>query len=220
MRKTIWLPSGEFLKRYTVAVLGDEGLPLVVLKMMEDENKSCPFVTPEGCSIYQDRPWSCRMYPVFPGSSKEEEFLIEEKFSCLGFSAGGSSASGGEDGNQLTVQEWKKNQGIDIYDKMNEFYKEITFHDYFQRGNKLDSGRAKVVYTACYDLNEFRRFLFETRFFDIYDVEKDLMEKIREDEEKLLSFGYRWVRFNLFSEDTLRLKDKRFDEILQSKKNI
>jgi len=206
MRKTIWLPSSEFLKRYTIALLGDEGLPLVVLKMKEDENKSCPFVTMDGCSIYQDRPWSCRMYPVFPTSSKEEGYFIKEKSSCLGF----------REGKQWTVNEWKMAQGIDIYDKMNEAYKEITFHDYFQN-NKLDSGRAKLLYRACYDLSEFKRFLFETRFFDIYNVEKDVIEKIKVDEEDLLGFGYRWVRFNLLGVDTLRLKDKEMGKLLQPK---
>jgi Fe-S-cluster containining protein len=223
MRRTLWLPSGEFLKKYTIALLGDEGLPLVVLKMMEDENKTCPFVTLDGCSIYPHRPWSCRMYPVFPISSPhlnplpqgerarvrgEEEFLIEEKPSCLGF----------REGKQWTIEEWKKDQGIDIYDRMNESYKDITLHDYFKKGNKLDSGRAKLLYRACYDLNEFKRFLFETKFFNIYDVEKEVIEKIKENEEELLSFGYRWVRFNLFSEDTLRLKDEEMDRLLQSRK--
>lgn len=213
MRRTTWLPSSEFLKRYTIPLLGDEGLPLVVLKMMEDENKSCPFVTIDGCSIYKDRPWSCRMYPVFPVSSKEEGFFIRENSSCLGF----------KEGKEWTIEEWKKDQGIDIYDKMNESYKGITFHDYFQKGNKLDSGRAKLLYNACYDLNEFKRFLFETRFFDIYDVEKDVIEKIKKEsakggEEELLSFGYRWIRFNLFSEDTLKLKDKELDKLLQARR--
>lgn len=211
MRRSTGLSSGEFLKKYTIALLGEEGLPLVVLKMMEDERKSCPFVMPDGCGIYQDRPWSCRMYPIFPVSSKEEEFLIEEKSLCLGF----------KEEKQWTIEEWKKDQGIDIYDRMNESYKEVTFHDYFSAsggGNKLDSGRAKLLYRACYDLNEFKRFLFETRFFDIYDVEKDIIEKIKEDEEELLSFGYRWIRFNLFEEDTLKLKDNEMDRLLQAKR--
>ena len=210
MRRGTGLSSGEFLKTYTIALLGEEGIPLVVLRMMEDENKTCPFVTPDGCSIYQDRPWSCRMYPVFPVSSEEKEFLIEEKASCLGF----------REDKQSTTREWKKDQDIDIYDKMNESYKEITHHDYFQNGNKLDSGKTKLLYTACYDLDAFKRFLFETRFFDIYDVEEEVIEKIKNDEEELLSFGYRWVRFSLFSEDTLKLKDKEMDKLLQSRSRV
>jgi len=154
MRRSMWLSSEEFLKKYTVALIGDEGLPLVVLKMLGDGNKSCPFVTPDGCMIYQDRPWSCRMYPVFPVSSKEDGFLIDENSSCLGF----------KEGNKWTIEEWKKDEGICIYDKMNESYKEITFNNYFQHGNKLDSGRAKLLYKACYDLNEFKNFFLRQSF--------------------------------------------------------
>jgi uncharacterized protein len=210
MRRGTGLSSGEFLKTYTFALLGEEGLPLVVLKMREDENKTCRFVTPDGCSIYQDRPWSCRMYPVFPVSSEEKEFLIEEKASCLGF----------RENKQSTTREWKKDQDIDIYDQMNKSYKEITHHDFFENGNKLDSGKTNLIYTACYDLDVFKKFLFETRFFDIYDVEKEVIEKIKEDEEELLRFGYRWVRFSLFSEDTLKLKDKEMDKLLQSRSKV
>jgi uncharacterized protein len=169
MRRATGLSSGEFLKEYTIPLLGDEGLPLVALKMMEDERKSCPFVASEGCKIYQDRPWSCRMYPVFPSSSREEGFFVEGRSSCLGL----------KEERWWTIQEWKKAQGIDVYDKMNESYKEITFHDYFLKGNKLDPGRSKVLYTACYDLDEFKRFLFESRFFDIYDVERGIIERVR-----------------------------------------
>lgn len=208
MRKATGLPSQEFLDRYTIKLLGVEGLPLVMLKMLEDEYRSCPFVTLDGCKIYNDRPWSCRMYPVFPASSKEERYWIEEKPFCLGF----------KEQRQWTIKEWKENQGIDIYDKMNEPYKEITLHDYFQKGNKLDIGRTKMVYRACYNLDEFKKFLFETRFFDIYEVEEDVVEKIKEDEEELLKFGYRWIKFNLFWEDTLKPKDKALDKLLRARR--
>jgi uncharacterized protein len=207
MRRATGLSSGEFLHKYTIRLLAEDGIPLVVLKMKEDEKKTCHFVTADGCGIYLDRPWSCRMYPVFPVSSEEEEFLIEEKGSCHGF----------REDKQRTVRQWKKDQNIDVYDKMNATYKEITHHDYFQAGNNLDSGKTKLLYTACYDLDAFKRFLFETRFFDIYDVEQETIEKIKNDEEELLTFGYRWVRFSLFSEGTLELKDKEMNKLLQSR---
>lgn len=207
MRRATGLPSEEFLQKYTIPLLGEEGLPLLALKMTEDANKTCPFVSPHGCSIYEDRPWSCRMYPVFPVSSEEEEFLIEEKPGCHGF----------REDKKSTVREWKKDQGIDIYDKMHDAYKKITLHEFFQNGNKLTAVQPRVIYTACYDLDAFKRFLFGTKFFQIYDVEEEVIEKIKNDEEELLNFGYTWVRFNLFSEDTLKLRDKEMDKLIQSK---
>jgi len=210
MRKNSGLSSEEFLEKYTVKFLSEEGLPLVMLRMNDDEHKTCPFVTAEGCSIYQNRPWSCRMYPVFPTSYEEREFLIEEKPSCLGF----------REDKKATTRQWKKDQDIDIYDKMNEAYKDITHHAFFENGNRLDKGKTKLVYNACYDLDAFKRFLFESKFFEIYDVEQATIDKIKNDDEELLSFGYRWVRFSLFSEDTLRLKDKEMDRLLQSRSKV
>lgn len=206
MRRATGLSSQEFLQKYTSTFLGDDGIPLVMLKLDEDEKKTCPFVVPDGCTIYQDRPWSCRMYPVFPLSSDEREFLIEEIASCLGF----------QENTEITVRDWKKHQDIDVYDKMNTPYKEITQHHFFQMGNKLDSGKAKLLYTACYDLDAFRRFLFQSRFFEKYDVEDDVIDKMKQDDEELLNFSYRWIKFSLFSEDTLRLRDKEMDKLLQS----
>lgn len=207
MRRGTGLTSEDFLQRYTLALLGEDGLPLTALRMMENQEKNCPFVSKDGCGIYQDRPWSCRMYPVFPVSSEELEFLIEEKPNCHGF----------KEEQQRTTREWKRDQNIDIFDKMNQTYKDITHHDFFLNGNKLNPGKTNLVYTACYDLDKFRKFLFDTRFFDIYDVEKEVIEKIKYDDEELLKFGYRWVRFSLFSEDVLKLKDKEMDKLLQSR---
>jgi len=206
MRRSTGLSSQEFLQKYTSTMLADDGIPLVMLKMRTDENQTCPFVEPGGCAIYLDRPWSCRMYPVFPLSSEELEFLIEERPSCLGF----------REERESTVSEWKTQQDIDAYDQMNKGYKEITQHEFFQKGNILDSGKAKLLYSACYDLDWFRKFLFNTRFFEKYDVENDLIEKMRDDDGELLKFGYRWVRSILFSEDTLRLKDEAMEKLLHA----
>lgn len=209
MKNNTGLSSSEFLKKFTITLLGEEGLPLVVLKMCEDEEKNCPFISRKGCLIYHDRPWSCRMYPVFPVfSNNEEGYLIKEKSSCLGFQ--------GE--KQWTIEEWKKDQGIYIYDKMNVSYREITLHEYFKKGNKLDQGKAKMLYRACYDIDEFRKFLFKTRFFEIYDVQEDLIDNIHEDDEELLKFAYTWVKFILFSEGVLKAKDKALDKLLQARR--
>jgi Fe-S-cluster containining protein len=37
---------------------------MVVLKMNEDNDKRCSFVSETGCRVYNDRPWPCRMYPL------------------------------------------------------------------------------------------------------------------------------------------------------------
>ncbi|MDR3566754.1 MAG: YkgJ family cysteine cluster protein [Syntrophobacteraceae bacterium] len=207
MRRSLWLPSDEFLDKFTIALVGDDGIPLVVLKMKEDKDKTCPFVGAQGCSIYQDRPWSCRMYPVFPVSAEEQEFLIEEKLACHGFRGKKTS----------TVRQWKKDQDLSKFDLMNDAYKKITLHDYFQNGNKIDPGMTKLVYNTCYDLDAFKRFIFSSRFFDIYDVDVQTIEAMRKDEEELLNFAYRWVEFSLFSEGNIKIKDKEMEKLMKAR---
>src|SRR4030042_1145523 len=126
MKRALKLSSGKFLGKYTLPpLLADQKLPMVLLKMNDDAHKSCPFVTPEGCSIYEDRPWSCRMYPLGMASSKTAQradgeefcFVVEEEFSCLGL----------KEDKEWTVEEWWKNQGIDIYTKNNEALLDFGF---------------------------------------------------------------------------------------------
>lgn len=103
------------------------------------------------------------------------------------------------------------------YDLMNEAYKKITLHDYFQNGNKIESGMTKLVYNTCYDLDAFKRFIFSSRFFDIYEVDVQTIEAIRTDDEELLKFAYRWVEFSLFSGGDLRVRDKEMDKLMKER---
>jgi len=204
MRRTLWIPSSEFLKRYTVTLLGEEGLPYVLIRMMDNDNKTCPFLGQEGCMIYQDRPWSCRMYPLFPAGEDGQTYMVEEKPSCLGT----------KEDRQWTVEEWKESQGVKKYDEMNVLYSEITSHEFFSKGNKLDEKKSKLLYRACYDLDEFRTFLFAWKFLDMFEMEEDAIKELEQDDEKLLLFGFKWIRFNLFNEDVLNIKpDKKFEAL-------
>lgn len=212
IRQAIKISSNEFLEKYSILHLGNQGLPIVMLKMRENEKKECPFVSSQGCSIYNDRPWSCRIYPLAMASSRTEKefyFILEKETSCLGF----------KERKKWTVHEWNNNQKMGMYDKMNKSYKEITLHPHFQNGKKLTPAQAKMFYKVCYNQDEFKKFLFETRFFDIYDVEDEVIEKIKKDEAELLNFGFRWIKFSLFWENTLKFKDKMLHELIQVKKN-
>ena len=65
LQHLLGLSSEQFLAGYTERQLrGRAGLPLLFLRMREDEKKSCPFLIPQGCSIYSDRPLACRLYPL------------------------------------------------------------------------------------------------------------------------------------------------------------
>ena len=92
MKKRLDLSSEEFLAIYTeLKILQKTDLPIVTLKLLDDAEKSCPFVREDGCIIYEDRPTTCRYYPmgVASLSHKAEDdkgfyFFLNEPH-CFGF---------------------------------------------------------------------------------------------------------------------------------------
>jgi hypothetical protein len=211
LKRALSLSSGEFLVKYThPPLLADQKLPVVVLKMEDDERKSCPFVTSEGCKVYEDRPWSCRMYPLGVASSKTADradgeefcFIVDEGFACAGL----------KEGKEWTVAEWWKDQGIDLYDKKCEPYKEITLHRLLREGKALGPAKTHMFYLTCYDLDRFRGLIFQSSFFNRFDVEDEVIKKMKTEDEALLDFGFDWLRFSLFGEDTLRVKGEVIEE--------
>ena len=172
--------------------------------MRADEEKKCPFVSSEGCTIYEDRPWSCRMYPLGLASSKTEFdgeefcFIADDESLCLGF----------KEDKEWTVKDWMLDQEVDIYNRNSEAYMQLTLHKSFQEGKELGPAKIQMFYQTCYNLDKFRINLFESSFFDRFEVSEETREGIKTDDEALLDFGIKWLRFALFAENTLKVKDK------------
>lgn len=209
MKNRLGLESGEFLDRFAVMpVQRDMKTPVVVLRMNDDEEKTCPFVTNTGCALYEDRPWPCRMYPLGLASpseaSREEEFffLLEEDV-CQGH----------ECDVEWTVARWIEEQGIELYNEFGEFHKRITLHPEIQEGKPLEPKQTEMLFTACYDLDKFRRFLFETSFFERFEIAPGTIEQLKTDDVELLRLGFRWIRFFVLKENTLRV----WEEVLKAR---
>jgi Fe-S-cluster containining protein len=187
MKNRLGMKSSDFLDKYALLpVQKDMKTPVVVLRMNDDEAKSCPFLTDQGCGIYSDRPWPCRMYPVGMAAQKDTSdgwrgdrfyFLLQEDV-CEGF---------GEP-REWSVREWLESQGIDEYDFWGEGFKELSLHEFFENDGVLSPERMHMLFTACYDLDNF-------------------VEEMRSDDEALLRFAFLWVRFSLFGERTVKLKE-------------
>jgi Fe-S-cluster containining protein len=218
MKNALGISSTEFLKEHTIPLsLEENQLPVVLLKMAEDEEKKCPFVSNEGiCAIYEDRPWACRMYPLGLASSKTgagdegEEFcfIVDEKDAlCKGFL---------ED-NELTVKEWMDNQDVGTFNKKSASYMHFTLHPHLQEKKELGEGKIQMFFTACYDLDGFRKVIFESTFLDRFEINDEVIEQLKTDDEALLEFAVtKWLRFALFREDTMIIKDAEIEKSAQS----
>lgn len=209
LKRRLELTSTELLARHTVKPFTkDQKLPVVLLKMDESkEGKPCPLVTEQGCSVYEDRPWPCRMYPVGvamppegPEGAREFYFLMEEE-GCAGFA----------EQRTWTIRQWMEDQGVAEYNAFGELFKELTLHPRLQKMD-LNPQQMEMFFTACYDLDRFRSFVFESSFLEKYELEPELVEAIRTDDEALLRFAFRWLRACLLGEQTMKLRAETVDK--------
>ncbi len=212
MKTRLGMTSTDFLEKYALLpVQKDMKTPVVVLRMNDDEHKSCPFLTDAGCGIYTDRPWPCRMYPVGLAAQKDTPdgwrgdrfyFLLQEA-GCTGFG----------EAKEWTVEEWIENQGVEEYDVWGEQYKELALHKFFETGGTLPPERMHMLFTACYDLDRFREFVFDSTLLDRFEVDEDFVDEMRTSDEALLRFAFLWLRFSLFGEKTVRIKEDAIESM-------
>jgi len=207
MKKRLGLSSEEFLERYTRMELDEKSShPLVRLKMLDDDEKRCPFVTPEGCTIYTDRPANCRYYPIGQGIMRkgtndepvnEEFYFFIKEPHCLGY----------QEDTEWTIQSWKDDQEASYYDGMNKEWKEIQLRRH-PFGESLDSNKQAQIYTASYDMDRFRRFVFESRFLEIFDIGSEEIDEIKTDDVALMKLGFRYIKYLLMLEKTLKVREE------------
>jgi uncharacterized protein len=202
LKRAVGKDSSEFLEKYTLSPQAPgQKFPIVILKMKE-EDKQCPFLSKQGCGVYSDRPWACRMYPLGAAEPKNPtpddqpfHFVLHEDL-CHGH---GQSPP-------VSVREWITGQGAEAFEMMSGGFKELTLHDFWDGERELSTQQADMFYMACYDVDRFRRFVFETRFLQLFEVDEARVEALRIDDQELLEFGMQWLRFSLFGERSMRVR--------------
>jgi Fe-S-cluster containining protein len=196
LKNHLGITSGEFLGQYTSQHIGPEtGLPVVTLKPEAGEDRLCPFVSPEGCRVYTNRPSSCRTYPLVRGLSRSretgevtEQFMMLQEPHCLGF----------REKSRHTVRQWIANQEIRLYNEINDRLMEIISLKNQLIPGSLDLKSQRMFYLALYDLDNFRTQIKKNGLLDDFDCDQTILEKSMEDDVELLELGMRWIKLVLF----------------------
>ncbi len=200
LRTALGMSSFDFLRKHTVQVVSETiGIPAAVLKMKDDEEKRCPFVTPQGCSVYEARPYSCRMYPLDTDDGIEYRFIVAPT-TCRGLN--GSRA--------ITVEQWRESQGLLFYDDIDHDLKDVMYAEELWEDKITDPRMQDMIFMALYDPDRFREFVFKSSFLKKFAVDEDILEKIRSDDMALLYFAGEWLRFSLFGKRRLLKFDADF----------
>ena len=198
LKNHLGLSSGEFLAQYTSQHIGPEsGLPIVTLRPKAGPELICPFVSPQGCTVYANRPSSCRIYPLVRGLARSrqtgeinEQFMVLQEPHCLGFGAS----------RKQTVKQWMQGQEIEIYNTINDQLMEIISLKNQLRPGPLDLKSRHLFYMALYDLDNFRTQIKANGLLDDADIDSASIEKAMKDDVELLKVGMRWVKEVLFDQ--------------------
>ena len=198
MKNRQGLSSREFLAIYTEPhLLEKTDLPMVTLKLLDDARESCPFVRDgKGCLIYEDRPSSCRYYPLGTATLQHREGADDEGFF---FFVNEPHCKGFEEADAWTVAEWREDQGVDLRDAVNREWTDLVVRKRsFPASIKLTEKAKQMFFLVSYDIDKFKEFVFESSFLKRFDVAAATVEKIRQDEIELLKFGLEWLKGVLF----------------------
>lgn len=199
LKNRLGMTSDRFLETHakTVTEPGSR-FPHVLLKMTGGPKRPCPFVTPQGCSVYEDRPGACRIYPLGRGSAKggREMFFLVKEDHCLGFN----------EEKTWSVDEWLADQGLAEYNEVNDLWMEIITSKASLGPEEHIVKKVQMFSMVSYNLDRFRDFVFKTRFLDLFDFKPEEAELIQTDDPALLVMGLKWLRFALYGEKTLPLK--------------
>jgi len=217
------LSSQEFVARYTMPFEMDfHGLPGLKLTT-KPGSQACVFLSEEGCTVYEDRPSACRYYSLGAmGVLKKDDegrvtgvedqyFLVKEPH-CKGH----------DEERELTVAEYRDEQGCQKFDDMNRAWRDLVIR---KRSTGATVGkpseRSMQLFDMCsYDMDSFRDFIQSAGFRSMLDIDDATVQAMIEDEELLLEFAGRFLLQVLFGEMSIPLKEGAREARKDARKDV
>ena len=195
LKNRLNISSDQFLGSYVDVVLRESNFfPDVLLRMSDNEQRTCPFLDNSGCTVYPDRPDTCRTFPLEQGILFEESsaeptdvYFFKPPDFCLGQ----------YESQQWTTESWTEDQEAEDYHEMTAKWSEVKalFHSNPWGQEGPYGPKAKMAFMATYNLDKFRDFIFQSTFLKRYKVKADVLKKIKGDDLTLMKFGFGWVKF-------------------------
>ncbi len=218
LKQHLGMNGSDFLKTYTLPFEMDAD-KMAGVKIRPDDQGACPFVTPEGCSVYADRPTACRYYPIGHLAMHAKDaphetthhVLVKEPY-CRGH----------DEDRTISIAAYRQEQDLEIYDAMNQDWLQLIL-------KKKSAGPTvgkppelslHLFFMACFDQDRFRRFVLSESFRNSYDLDDSLFRELETDDIALMKFGFRFLRQVLFAERSLPERAGAWEERYERRKEV
>jgi len=208
LKNRLDLTSDRFLDQFVDVVLRKGNhFPDVLLRMADNEEKTCPFLNDSGCSVYPDRPDACRRFPVEQGLKYGQNPAAAE---LIHFFRPPAFCLGQYEPTEWTAASWSADQEAERYEKMTVRWARLKqlFSEDPWGAEGPEGPRAKMAFMATYNIDRFREFVFESSFSRRYKIKKDVLQRCRASDTSLLLLGFDWVGLFLFGISSKKIKPK------------
>ena len=208
LKKSLGMTSDAFLDRHVDVVLREDNyFPDVLLRMADNEERTCPWLSDKGCRVYADRPDTCRTFPVEqglvqgPGKSKGQRICF---FRPPDF------CQGQHEDTVWTLTSWAADQDAEQFNNMTLEWSRVKA--LFHRNPWGDEGPegpgAKMAFMATYNIDQFREFVFESSFLKRYKVKSALLKKLTIDDVAMMRFGFDWVKLFVWGLQSKKIRKR------------
>ncbi len=206
LKQSLSINSDEFLDEYVDIVLRSSNyFPEVLLRMAANQEKTCPFLTTDGCTVYPDRPDTCRTFPFEQGMLYDAR---QKKDTPVYFYRPPDFCRGHDEDEEWTMSEWIQDQQAELYQKMTMRWAEVKrlFQDDPWGLEGPEGPKAKMAFMAAYNVDRFREFIFQSSFLKRYKIKSALLKKLKSDDVQLLKFGFEWIRLFVWGIKTKNIR--------------
>lgn len=205
LKNELNISSDEFIEKHTDIVLREGNyFPDVLLKMADNDEKTCPFLSEEGCTVYSGRPDSCRTFPVEHGVI----FGESGKADMISFFKPPEFCRGQDEDTIWTKETWSKDQEAEKYYKMTLLWSEVKalFGNNPWGPEGPNGQRGKMAFMSAYNIDMFKDFVLKSSFKKRFKIKADVLKKIKKNETEMLKFGFSWIKFYLWGISTKKFK--------------
>ncbi|MFO7859717.1 MAG: YkgJ family cysteine cluster protein [Desulfosalsimonas sp.] len=196
LKTRLEMDSETFLDTHTyMAVRDNPWFPHVMLKMSQKQGRPCAFLTDQGCTVYADRPFSCRAYPLEPALSRDMEDSRPDRYFVMRH----PYCKGHEQHQYQSVEQWIADQQLGAYIEHNRRWAAI---DALLRANPwgpkgLENPAVKMVFMAAFNPDRFREFVLSSSFLKRFDIPGARRSAVEARDTDLMALGFDWIEFLL-----------------------
>ena len=205
LKNSIKISSSVFLQKYTRLVQGHNPFFPTLMLQCTQEGGLCPFLSAEGCSVYEDRPSACRTYPLErginrnPGPGEQAEFY---------FLTNHDYCHGHLEKRIQTVKSWVRGQRLERYNLMNDLYGELDtiFSTNPWKGEGHGGKLQQLAFMICYDIDAFAEYIKRFDLLSGFRLNRNAKRSISDNQEEMLKFGFEWLKLVLGRKSNLSQK--------------